>query len=160
MDLVNEAINTTRELARGLLPIVSDRFGLIAALKQIAADTGDLFRIACRFECPTPIELADVAAATQLCRLAREAVNNAIKHGHATEVTIELADAGDTGVLTIRDNGTGFPESAGGAVGRGLHIMRYRANMIGGSLQIDRGGLRNTAITCTFPLSHPREAER
>jgi PAS domain S-box-containing protein len=157
LELVNQAINTTRELARGLLPIVSDRFGLIAALKQIAGDFGALFRISCRFECPTPIELADVGVATQLCRLAREAVSNAIKHGHATEIAIELAVNGHSGVLTIRDNGLGFPDSPGGAAGLGLHIMRYRANMIGGTLRIDRGGLRNTAVTCVFPLRQPNE---
>jgi PAS domain S-box-containing protein len=158
VELVNQAINTTRELARGLLPNVSDRFGLIAALKQIAGDLGDLFRISCRFECPTPIELADVGVATQLCRVAREAVSNAIKHGHATAVTIVLDVNGNSGVLTIRDNGQGFPASPDSAAGLGLHIMRYRANMIGGTLRIDRGGSGNTAITCVFPLSQPNEA--
>jgi len=159
LELVNEAINTTRELARGLLPIVSDRFGLMAALKQIAEDFADLFRITCRFECETPIVLADLGAATQLCRLAREAVSNAIKHGRATEVTITLGTVGGSGILIILDNGTGFPESTAPVAGRGLHIMRYRANMIGGTLQIDRGGLHNTSITCVFPLTHLDEGD-
>jgi len=158
VELVNEAIKTTRELARGLLPIVSERFGLMEALRQITHDFSDVFRITCRFECPTPVELVDASAATQLCRLAREAISNAIKHGRATQVIVELdALEEGTGILTIRDNGAGFDRAAVDEAGRGLHIMRYRANMIGGKLDMDRGGRGDTAITCVFPLRHPNE---
>ena len=155
--LVNEAISKTRELARGLLPIVSDRFGLMSALAQMASDLGNLFGIVCRFECVDPVVVADLSAATQVCRIAREAANNAIRHGRATEVIIELRTSDTSGVLAIRDNGAGFPPRAATDSGRGLHIMRYRASMIGGTLQIDRGGHRNTSITCTFPLTSASE---
>ena len=41
---MNEAINKTRELARGLLSVVSEEYGLTSALRQIAMDVEDLFR--------------------------------------------------------------------------------------------------------------------
>ena len=52
--LVNEAIHKTRELARGLLPVVSDAQGLMSALQLWAAEVEDLFGISCRFQCETP----------------------------------------------------------------------------------------------------------
>ena len=49
VNLVNEAINKTRELARGLLPVVSDAQGLMSALQQWAGEVEDLFAVSCRF---------------------------------------------------------------------------------------------------------------
>ena len=51
VQLVNDAILKTRELARGLLPVVSDAHGLMSALQLYAAEIEDLFGIACRFQC-------------------------------------------------------------------------------------------------------------
>ncbi len=47
-------------------------------------------------------------AATHLYYIAREAVNNAIKHGHARQILIRLAADDDQGVLTIEDDGGGI----------------------------------------------------
>jgi PAS domain S-box-containing protein len=157
LSMVNESISKTRELARGLLPIVSNRFGLMAALKQMASDFSELYRVGCRFESPEPMVLSDLSAATQLCRIAREAVNNAIRHGRATDVAIELSAVGDSGYLRVRDNGSGFAAAAPSDSGRGLHIMRYRASMIGGTLDIEPGGECNTSVTCVFPLHRLNE---
>ncbi len=49
--LVNESIKMTRELARGLLPVVSEAHGLMSALEHWAAEVSELFHIDCRFEC-------------------------------------------------------------------------------------------------------------
>ena len=57
--LVNEAINKTRELARGLLPVVSDAHGLMSALQQWAGEVEDLFGVSCRFQCFTPVLIHD-----------------------------------------------------------------------------------------------------
>jgi PAS domain S-box-containing protein len=152
LKLVNEAVSKTRKLARGLLPIVSDSHGLAAALRQIASDVEDVFRITCRFECETPMVVSDLSAATHLCHIAREAVHNAIKHGDAKTVVIRLDDSGGAGALIIRDDGTGFASGPRNDAGMGLHIMRYRANMIGGTLHVAPGGHGDTTVTCRFPL--------
>lgn len=150
LTLVNEAINTTRELARGLFPIVSDRGGLTAALEQIASDVEDLYGITCRFEGDRPIHLPDLVA-TQLCRITREAVNNAIRHGGASEIVITLVVGDRQGTLTIRDNGNGFTSPSSHDPGMGLHIMRYRAGGIGGTLHVE-GGAGKTTVACGFPI--------
>jgi signal transduction histidine kinase len=151
--LVNEAINKTRELARGLLSVVSEEHGLTSALRQIAVDVEDLFKISCQFVCNGPLELDDLNAATHLCHIAREAVNNAIKHGRAKSITITLAATNGSGVLVIHDNGAGFPVPSSNETGMGLHIMRCRASMIGGTLHVEKDQRGETAIRCLFPLT-------
>ena len=52
--LVNEAIDKTRELARGLVPVFSDAEGLVSALRQWAGEVEDLFHVSCTVNCAEP----------------------------------------------------------------------------------------------------------
>ena len=151
--LVNEAIHKTRELARGLLPVVSDEQGLMSALQLWAAEVEDLFGISCRFECGTAVLIQDVVMATHLYHIAQEAVNNAIKHGHPRGVLIRLTSADGWGTLEIADDGSGIPENRTGSRGMGLHIMSYRAGMIRGRLEVRRGPVCGTSVICIFPIA-------
>ncbi|MGA7520986.1 MAG: PAS domain S-box protein, partial [Acidobacteriaceae bacterium] len=117
--LVNEAIHKTRELARGLLPVVSDEQGLMSALQLRAAEVEDLFGIRCRFDCATAVLIHDVEAATHLYHIAEEAVNNALKHGHARTIHIRLTADDGWGTLQISDDGPGIPENRGSGGGMG-----------------------------------------
>jgi PAS domain S-box-containing protein len=152
VNLVNEAINKTRELARGLLPVVSDAQGLMSALQQWAGEVEDLFAVSCRFQCLNPVLIHDDTVATHLYYVAREAVNNAIKHGHARHIVIRLASDRHQGVLTVQDDGYGIGSNVPGNKGMGLHLMNYRARMVGGSLDVQRVSTGGTMVTCLFPV--------
>jgi PAS domain S-box-containing protein len=156
VNLVNDAIHKTRELARGLLPVVSDAQGLMSALQQWAGEVEDLFAVSCQFHCPTPVLIHDDSTATHLYYIAREAVNNAIKHGHARHIVIRLAADGRQGVLTVQDDGSGISSSIPGNKGMGLHLMSYRARMVGGCLEVQPVGSGGTIVACLFPLG-PKE---
>ena len=88
--------------------------------------------------------------AAQLYRIAQEAVHNAVEHGAAREVQINLSFNHETMVLTIRDNGKGFDSNANGN-GMGLRIMRYRAQCIGGSCNVQSSS-EGTVVMCRVPL--------
>jgi PAS domain S-box-containing protein len=150
--LVNEAIHKTRELARGLLPVVSDAQGLMSALQLWATEVEDIFGIACRFECGTAVLIYDDAMATHLYHIAQESVNNAIKHGHAHNILIRLTAESGRGTLLINDDGAGITENRANSQGMGLHIMNYRAAMIGGTLEVAPDPVQGTTVTCTFPM--------
>jgi PAS domain S-box-containing protein len=153
VNLVNEAINKTRELARGLLPVLSDAHGLMSALQRWAGEVEDLFGVNCRFQCMTPVLIHDDAVATHLYYIAREAVNNAIKHGQPCYIVIRLAADQNQGALTIQDDGCGIGNAVPGNKGMGLHLMNYRARIIGGSLEVQRVASGGTVIACLFPIS-------
>ena len=79
-------------------------------MQQWAGEAEDLFGVSCRFQCFAPVLIHDDAMATHLYYIAREAVNNAIKHGHPKQIVIRLAAAQGQGALIIQDDGTGIPE--------------------------------------------------
>jgi len=154
--LVNESIKMTRDLARGLLPVASEARGLMSALEHWAGEVTELFHVVCRFECSVPVFVYEEALADHLYRVAQEAVTNAIKHGCAKNITIELAVVKGGGVLTIWDDGRGFDPVAPSQSGLGLRTMNYRAKMIGGSLHVQSSRQRGTAVRCTFPVADRR----
>jgi PAS domain S-box-containing protein len=155
VNLVNQAIHKTRELARGLLPVVSEAQGLMSALRQWAGEVEDLFAVNCCFQCVAPVLIHDDTVATHLFYIAQEAVNNAIKHGHASQIVIRLAADQQQGALTIEDDGCGIGKIAAGNKGVGLHLMSYRARMVGGSLEVQRLATGGTRVTCLFPVFSP-----
>jgi PAS domain S-box-containing protein len=150
--LVNDSIRMTRELARGLLPVVSESRGLMSALERWAAEVSDLFQINCRFECPTAVLIFDEMLAEHVYHMAQESVNNAVKHAKARSVIIGLTEENGTGTLTVRDDGAGFQMGPGDLSGLGLRIMQYRAKMIGGSLDVKSAPGLGTVVSCTFPV--------
>ncbi len=152
--LVNEAINKTRELSRGLLPVMANAQGLMSALEQLTTEVEDLFRIRCSFRCSEPVLVHDVNSATHLYHIAQEGVNNAIKHGQASHIAIVLSAGNGEGTLSVEDDGRGMLNSGSSDSGMGLRIMGYRANMIGGSFEIGRNGAGGVTVTCRFPAQN------
>ena len=148
--LVRESIAHTRDLARGLTPVVLESEGLMSALQELAAGTSRLFDVECVFHCATPVLIHDNAVATNLYRIAQEAINNALKHGKARRIGISLVESPDRVVLAVRDNGSGLPADAAHRRGMGLRIMHYRAGMIGGSLAVQRAPDGGTSVICSL----------
>lgn len=149
--LVNQALDQTRGLAKGLHPIDLDAGSLIEALGELAATTEKMFGIRCVLKCDGPAPIDDAEVAAHLYRIAQEAITNAIKHGKTKNVRVELARRGDENVLTIENDGLDFPEElvARGA-GMGLHIMNHRADIIGASLDIRKLAEDGTIVRCSF----------
>jgi PAS domain S-box-containing protein len=150
--LVNDAIFTTRALARGLSPVTFDRGGLALALEELARRLSAMFHIDVRCEADDSLDrgLASVNA-LHLYRIAQEAVTNAAQHGQSSKVLLELRCDGDRGLLRIEDNGSGFNPSTHQSKGLGLRIMHYRAQMMAGSLRIESTRALGTVVSCWFP---------
>jgi len=98
----------------------------------------------------------DDTMATHLYHIAQESVNNALKHGHARNIQIKLTTENGRGLLAISDDGAGMAENHGNSHGMGLHIMNYRAGMIGGTLEVAPDPIQGTIVTCLFPLKPGR----
>jgi two-component system, NarL family, sensor histidine kinase UhpB len=145
---VRDVIAQTRSLARGLSPFILESEGLISALRELAASTEGLFSVKCKFEGDGTVSVSDPAVATNLYRIAQEAVANAIKHGKASTVEISLANTTDKTVLSISDNGIGFKSPVQAGTGMGLRTMQYRAGMIGAALLVQTPAKGGTRIVC------------
>lgn len=150
--MVNQAIDNTRQLARGLHPVAAEPLGLMSALKKWASEVEGLFHIGCSFRCESPLRIHDANLATHLYRIAQEAVNNAIRHGKSRNIVIRLSGKHGAGTLSIQDDGEGFPKKPADPPGVGLSIMNYRADMVGGSLKVQPNQDRGITVTCMFPV--------
>ena len=150
--MVNQAIDNTRQLARGLHPVAAEPLGLMSALKKWASEVEELFHIQCSFRCEKSLAIHDANLATHLYRIAQEAVNNAIRHGKSRNIVIGLSGKNGAGTLTIQDDGDGFPKKPASQPGVGLSIMNYRADMVGGSLKVQPNEERGITVTCMFPV--------
>ncbi|WP_169977280.1 sensor histidine kinase [Tautonia rosea] len=151
-----------RNLSRGLIPVEVDAEGLMSALSELATRIGSNHELTCRFECRETVRVENNQAATQLYRIAQEAVSNAVRHAHPRQIVIRLTYERDQVLLEIWDDGTGLwhPDEQPGE-GIGLKIMRSRAELIGAQLQIEsREGL-GTRVVCTVQgrIVHGERAE-
>ena len=147
--MVQRAMTQTRELAQGLSPVRLEAEGLTDALRELAAGTRKVFRCACRCRCDPPVLVPDHTVAVHLYRIAQEAVNNAIKHGKARRIDISLTATGNAVTLAVTGNGTGIPRKLPKRKGMGLRIMRYRAEVIGGTLLVEPVSGGGTRVVCT-----------
>lgn len=145
-----------RTLAHGLSPVQLEASGLMAALHELAADMGDLFRVACVFRCESQVLIADPFAATHLYRIAQEAISNAVRHGRAKNIVVSLAPGPAGGVLTVVDDGSGCATPMWESAGMGLRTMQYRSEMIGASLRVEPAEGGGTAVRCEFQITTKR----
>ena len=147
--MVQRAMTQTRELARGLSPVRLEAEGLAEALRELAAGTRKVFGCDCRFRCDLPVHVSDHIIAIHLYRVAQEAVSNALRHARARRIEISLTANGRSVTLAVNDNGTGIPRQRPSRKGLGLQIMHYRAEVIGGSLIVQRNPQGGTSVVCT-----------
>lgn len=155
--LVTQANGRAREMSRGLMPVVLDAEGLMAALADLAQSTERIFRVSCPFRCEKPVQVTDNTMATQIFRIAQEAVANAIKHSHAERIELTLGQENGQILLIVRDNGIGIPDNVSGkSTGMGLLTMTHRARMMGGMLSFEHDHLGGTVVRCTVPVSMAR----
>jgi len=146
--LLQEAVVQARDLARGLVPAQVDQVGIVIALESLAQSVSRLQGIDCTFRFQGAVADCDEHTATHLYRIAQEAINNATKHGKATRIAISLQEAGDMMTLRVLDDGVGVSRGFV-ATGAGLGIMRYRARLCGGELNIEQPKGGGTLVTCT-----------
>lgn len=151
--LANEATEQSRALARGLSPVQLEVHGLSSALEDLAFQSQRLHNIECRFTLRGAPPEMDHLAAIHLYRITQEAIHNAVRHGTAQRVRVGLISKPPRHRLLILDDGQGF-DSRGERVrsGRGMSLMRYRANMLGGTLVVRSSLGLGTRVTCDWRL--------
>ncbi|MFO1455615.1 MAG: PAS domain S-box protein [Steroidobacteraceae bacterium] len=150
--LLNQSIYNARTLARGLSPVSLERGGLVPALRTLAARARETYGLATtlRTRLSHPLRL-DENAASHLYRIVQEALSNAMRHGRATRVRIQLSTDDVAIRLSVHDNGRGLPPDSQIAVGLGLRTMRYRAQVVGGDLLVTNHRLGGTIVRCVCP---------
>ncbi len=151
---LNEVIEKARNLSHDLAPPDFKYIGLTKALKELTDSVqmkkGSTIKFVHRNIGDIDFDGKDII----LYRIIQEALTNTIKHADATEIEIMLKQQDGKVSLTFKDNGKGFDPKEHGKFGKnlGLSIMRERAKLAGGILQIKSGKGSGTQIRVSFPV--------
>jgi signal transduction histidine kinase len=148
----DEAADLVRGLIRDLRRSPIGRTGLSQALTSLADEVASdpVLRVETNINgvrMPAPVQL--------LCyQIAKEALANAVKHAHPTRIRLSLESDTDHAILTVADDGRGFDPDGEEPEGHfGLTLMRERAMVSGGTLDIESAPGEGTTVVATFPLS-------
>jgi len=151
-ELVQQAMTHASDLAHDLATLDTAKKELPEALDELAGRVRELFHISCKFTPKGEVPSLDSQVIAQLCKIAQEAVTNAIKHGKARRVGISLSNGSERLILSVQNDGLPFPDLRSRSTGMGLRIMNYRASLIGASLEVKAAGSKGTLVTCAVPL--------
>jgi PAS domain S-box-containing protein len=148
-ELSSQGAEQARSLSRGLNPLGIGTGGLADALREVAARTERHSGISCVFQLRSDIpELAE-GVASHLFWIVKEAVNNAVKHSRARNITIDAECYNGRLLLSVTDDGIGLSQEHIENEGLGLHTMQYRADIIGAEFTISQRGAGGTIVRCS-----------
>ncbi|HZF17856.1 MAG TPA: sensor histidine kinase [Steroidobacteraceae bacterium] len=153
--LLDQIEEQLRRLSHELAPAILEDFGLVPALKYLAEGVSQRSGLRISIEEP-PAKRLPKPVESVLYRVARESLNNTLRHARATEVSIQFHREESQIFFHIRDNGVGFdvdrPPKQAGEQGFGLIGIRERVESIGGTLHIYSAARAGTELMISVPF--------
>ncbi|MCB1119958.1 MAG: PAS domain-containing protein [Verrucomicrobiae bacterium] len=146
------SIEKIRCLSHGLNPVSLKKKTFQECIIELIQQSQTLYSVSCQFNLSSDINFEDQEKASHLFRIAQESINNAIRHGNADTISITLQREANFGILTIRDNGSGFKQDPRETEGMGLDNLRIRARMINAAIQISNHEQGGAMVRCKFAL--------
>jgi two-component system CheB/CheR fusion protein len=142
---------TTRKLSQFLFPITLTQKDFMEALRDLAGQVRACFSVSLSLDVEDSAATFDPEKSLHLYRIIQEAVTNAVRHGRARKISISLRNVlHGKRLLQVRDDGAGIKNLSLITEGMGLHIMRFRARLIGAELEIERDEKKGTLVSCYF----------
>jgi len=149
---VTASLEGVRRLSRDLRPFQIDEYGISSALRGMLKRLDENSPLTIHADIASIDGLFDKEREITLFRITQEGVNNILKHAEATEASVQLQRRNGNVQLSIEDNGVGFDT---GTVkgGFGLHGIRQRVKMLGGSIQITSDQGAGTRLELEIPVA-------
>lgn len=152
-----DAVQGLRDFARALRPPILEDLGLVTSIRRLLMDLAERAHLEGRLKVVGAERRLHPDAELGVFRIAQEALRNIERHAQATHVLVTLTFADQEARAEVRDNGVGFSLPPGtldfAAHGQlGLLGMRERAEILGGSLEIQSSPGNGTTITVSTPI--------
>jgi signal transduction histidine kinase len=153
-EIVAGEIDGLRQLMTDLRPPALDEAGIDGALRDLAGALMESTTIECVFEDAGSLPVMNPELETVIYRVTQEALRNVVRHSRASSVRITLRGTGKGVEVCVRDDGVGFEAARAKEAfddGRfGLAVMAHRAEMAGGSLEVDSAPGGGTNVRAFF----------
>ena len=151
--LLDETIQSVREISTALRPGVLDDLGLAVALDWQLRQFAELTGVECSLTSHVDEVSLDREMNVALFRIAQEALTNVARHARASRVDVRLACEEGEVVLEVRDDGRGASEEEVEDAGAlGILGMRERARVFGGEVAVQGKRGEGTALLVRIPL--------
>lgn len=149
--MLTDAVGEARAIAFAQIPPALKSGGLRGGLQWLAANTQRLFEIQCTLDLPGEMPSFPEETNHALLQIARESVHNAIRHGNASVVSLDLHPEGKSWLFEIRDNGNGELPKSGIAGGLGLRMITTRVRELHGAAEFLQNTPSGVIVRCRFP---------
>jgi signal transduction histidine kinase len=159
LSYLDQVIENVRRLSRDLSPAVLEHFGLSIALQRLLSDFAKNYNMKVSFDMIEGIDrFFSQSEQAIIYRIFQEVIHNTGKHAQATHVAVNALRQDGTISFMIEDNGKGFDMHAVAdrdvdRKGLGLDIMKERAGMLGGVLEVSSEKGKGTRVTFRVPVA-------
>ncbi|PLX24523.1 MAG: hypothetical protein C0599_02050 [Salinivirgaceae bacterium] len=149
---LDDLIAETRQISTDIMPPVLTEFGLEKALKQLCESINNSSKVSVVYDSIGQNFKSSNQTITYLYRIAQESISNAMKHGKALEIKVQLIAGKDFISLMVEDNGKGFELSQiSENSGNGIYNMRERIKILNGKFEITSHNNSGTLIKVRVP---------
>jgi two-component system, NarL family, sensor histidine kinase UhpB len=157
---VRQALEEVRRISRELRPEMLEHLGLVSALTELSSVLSR--RAGIRIDRDFPDALPPLAEEVELAvyRVAQESLTNVIRHANASQVSIRLEQGSGSVVLTVSDDGRGFPNGRAPGGHGGIRGMRERALLVDGALAVKPGPNGGVQVRLEVPAANEQTVER
>jgi len=157
---VSEAVKRTRTMAHGLFPAQLNYATLRHALKEFVRQAKERFPVAITLDLPRTVPTHSPEQIIHVYRIIQEAVTNSVRHGNAKAIRIAAAVQANAIHFSVEDNGKGLPTLSARPEGIGMHVMSYRARILGGDIEFANGSPNGAVVQLSYPIAvlrYPRK---
>lgn len=137
IDLTQKALENSRRIAHDLFPPVLEKFGLQAGIEELAEEFNSTKKVNVVFNNTIDFEFFSADKHLHIFRILQELLNNSLRHGKATAISIQFSTLENQNSCIYIDNGVGFDSSdIENKKGLGMQNIESRINFIGGIYSI------------------------
>jgi signal transduction histidine kinase len=156
--LIDDAVESVRQVATELRPGILDDLGLEAAVEWQLQEFQRRTDIRCTFRGDLKEDNLDFERTTTAFRILQEALTNVVRHAQATQVDVTLTEIAAELEMRMCDNGRGITDSERDHPRSiGLLGMHERARMQGGTLEVQGVAGEGTIVSLRLPLTAREE---
>ena len=157
-ELIDETLKRTRQYVHNSFPVELESLGMRQGIEQLCCTTEQqscgTLKVPFTWNVKGDIKL-NSSDEINVYRIIQEAIHNAVKHAHASEITVAVLQTENAIDISIKDNGTGndlLTTKKNRRVGIGLNSMKYRADQMGGTCRIVSSEKSGTSVLLHIPV--------
>ena len=152
-NLTQNALENSRRIAHDLLPPVLEKFGIHAGIEELVVEFNSSKVVHVVYKNELQFDIQDIDKQLHVFRILQELLNNSVRHGKASEVSIVFKSINGNSTCQYTDNGVGFDvDSEDSQKGLGMKNIESRINFLNGDLEINSSKNKGVHINFTFKL--------